>query len=231
MRVQVQLFAGAAELAGCRSVELTFAQEKNVTIADVKERLCETHPALASLLQRSWCALQEEYVTPETSIQDGAVIAIIPPVSGGLNTAADLMLVRTPLLPSEMHERMNTTSAGAVVVFAGTVREFTHGRQTLRLEYEAYDAMALAKLRKVETLCRERWPIERMAIWHRLGTLELADISVLIGVATPHRHDAFAACEYAIQTLKQIVPIWKKEYFSDGTSKWMGPTDPWQPLS
>jgi molybdopterin synthase catalytic subunit len=116
-----------------------------------------------------------------------------------------------------MHARLADARAGAVVVFAGTVREFTRGRQTLFLEYEAYERMADAKLRAVRDACMQRWPLCRAALWHRVGRLELTEISVLVGAASPHRKDAFAAAQYAIDTLKQTVPIWKRETWSGGS--------------
>ncbi len=110
---------------------------------------------------------------------------------------------------------------GAVVTFAGTVRDNTDGRRTLRLEYEAYAEMAEAKMQEVGDEIRARWGIEDLAMIHRVGTLDVGEISILIAVATPHRKKAFEACSYAIDRVKQIVPVWKKEIWADGEREWV----------
>ncbi|MDQ0208905.1 molybdenum cofactor biosynthesis protein MoaE [Alkalicoccobacillus murimartini] len=111
--------------------------------------------------------------------------------------------------------------AGAVVTFTGTVREFTQGRKTLSLRYDAYQSMAVKQLQRIGEEINERWPDALSAIWHRTGHLQISDIAVVIAVSTPHRKDAYAANEYAIERIKQIVPIWKKEQWEDG-SEWIG---------
>lgn len=118
---------------------------------------------------------------------------------------------------------VESTQAGAVLLFLGTVREFTQGRQTLYLDYEAYPEMALAKMRELAAEARERWPIERIAIVHRLGRLDLGQISVAVAVSSPHRADAFEAGRYLIDRLKEVVPIWKQEHWADGTTEWVHP--------
>lgn len=110
---------------------------------------------------------------------------------------------------------------GAVVTFAGTVRDNTDGRRTLRLEYETYAEMAEAKMQEVGEEIREKWGIEDVAMIHRVGTLEIGEISILISVAAPHRKNAFEACSYAIDRVKQIVPVWKKEIWADGEREWV----------
>ena len=110
---------------------------------------------------------------------------------------------------------------GAVVTFAGTVRADTDGRKTLQLEYEAYTEMAEAKMKEVGAEIRARWGIEDVAMIHRVGTLDIGEISILIAVATPHRENAFEACSYAIDRVKQIVPVWKKEIWADGDREWV----------
>ncbi len=105
---------------------------------------------------------------------------------------------------------------GAVVLFEGIVRDRSRGKAVLRLEYQAYESMARKKLEEVGTLTRSKFDIREIAIIHRLGVLEVGDCSVAIAVASEHRAPAFDACRFAIDTLKKIVPIWKKEYYSDG---------------
>ncbi|WP_099157205.1 molybdenum cofactor biosynthesis protein MoaE [Virgibacillus ndiopensis] len=111
--------------------------------------------------------------------------------------------------------------AGAINTFIGTVREFTKDKRTLYLEYQAYVAMAEKKLAQIGDEINEKWQDAETAIVHRIGHLDISDIAVVIAVSTPHRHDAFEASRYAIERIKEIVPIWKKEHWEDGT-KWIG---------
>jgi molybdopterin synthase catalytic subunit len=120
-------------------------------------------------------------------------------------------------------ESVRSNAAGAVVLFLGTVREMTNGRQTVALDYEGYPEMAEAKLAELETSARSRWPVTEVAIAHRLGKLELGEISVAVAVSCPHRKDAFDAGRFLIDELKVTVPIWKKENWSDGTTEWVHP--------
>jgi molybdopterin synthase catalytic subunit len=120
-------------------------------------------------------------------------------------------------------EAVRSPSAGAVVLFLGTVREVTNGRRTIALDYDAYPQMAEAKLWELEAQAREKWPIDRVAIVHRLGHLELGDVSVAVAVSCPHRHQAFDAARFLIDELKAWVPIWKKENWADGSTEWVHP--------
>lgn len=120
-------------------------------------------------------------------------------------------------------EFVRSSQAGGVVIFLGTVREMTAGRQTIALDYEAFSEMAEAKLAELEAEAREKWPIVEAALVHRLGHLELGDVSVAVAVSTPHRGDAFEAARFLIDRLKEVVPIWKKENWSDGTTEWIHP--------
>jgi molybdopterin synthase catalytic subunit len=121
-------------------------------------------------------------------------------------------------------ESVRSPISGAVVLFLGTVRELTAGRRTVALDYEAYPQMAEAKLAELERRARERWPIDGVAIVHRLGRLELGDVSVAVAVSCPHRQQAFEAGKFLIDELKVTVPVWKKENWSDGTTEWVHPT-------
>jgi molybdopterin synthase catalytic subunit len=120
-------------------------------------------------------------------------------------------------------ERVRSNQAGAVCVFLGTVREMTGPRQTRSLDYEAYPSMAQHKMAELEAEARRRWPIVEMAIIHRVGHLDLGEVSVAVAVSCPHRHQAFEACRWLIDTLKEVVPIWKKETSADGTEEWVHP--------
>jgi molybdopterin synthase catalytic subunit len=120
-------------------------------------------------------------------------------------------------------ERVRSNRAGAVCTFLGTVRELTGDRQTLSLDYEAYPEMALKKLADLESEAHSRWPIIDVAIVHRVGHLDLGEISVVVAVSCPHRDEAFEACRWLIDTLKEVVPIWKRESWADGTEEWVHP--------
>jgi len=120
-------------------------------------------------------------------------------------------------------ERVRSANAGAVCTFLGTVRELTGDRKTISLRYEAYPEMALKKLAELEDEARRRWPIIELALVHRTGDLELGEVSVVVAVSCPHRHQAFEACRWLIDTLKEVVPIWKRESWADGREEWIHP--------
>jgi molybdopterin synthase catalytic subunit len=126
------------------------------------------------------------------------------------------LLVRDPIDSAALVRHVRAAADGAVVTFDGCVRNQSHGRPTLYLDYEAYESMALAKLREIAAQLHEKFSIDRVAIAHRLGRLQIGETSVFIAVSSPHRPAAFDACRFAIDTLKRTVPIWKKEYFADG---------------
>ena len=134
----------------------------------------------------------------------------IPP-SGDL-----ILLVQNPIDAEALINHVRTGADGAIVTFDGCVRNQSHGRRTLYLDYEAYESMALAKMREIAAELHAKFRIDRVAIAHRLGRLEIGETSVFIAVSAPHRAAAFDACRFAIDTLKRSVPIWKKEYFEDG---------------
>lgn len=126
------------------------------------------------------------------------------------------LLVREAIEPEALVRHVRGAEDGAIVTFDGFVRNESHGRRTLYLEYEAYEAMALGKMREIGAQLHEQFAIHRVAMVHRTGRLEIGETSVFIAVSAPHRAAAFDACRFAIDTLKRTVPIWKKEYFADG---------------
>lgn len=117
-------------------------------------------------------------------------------------------------------DAVQSERAGAVDVFIGTVRNHNKNKEVVRLEFEAFDAMAVKKMKELAEEASRRWPVEKIAIVHRKGILEIGDIAVVIAVATPHRKDAFEACRWVIDTLKKVVPIWKKEIYENG-EEWL----------
>ena len=128
---------------------------------------------------------------------------------------------KDPINTQEVIDKVVQREAGAITTFIGTVRELTHGRKTLFLIYEAYEAMAVKKLEQIGREIEEKWAGSKVAITHRVGRLDIMDIAVVIAVSTPHRADAYEANRYAIERIKEIVPIWKKEHWEDG-EEWIG---------
>ncbi|RMG38318.1 MAG: molybdenum cofactor biosynthesis protein MoaE [Planctomycetota bacterium] len=134
-------------------------------------------------------------------------------------------LTEQPIDYTALTERVRSHRAGAVVTFLGTVREFTAGRRTLALDYEAYEPMARAELQRILAEATEQWPLVAAVVEHRLGRLELGEISVAVAVAAPHRRDAFQAAQYVMDQTKRRVPIWKRENWADGGTEWVHPPE------
>jgi molybdopterin synthase catalytic subunit len=132
-------------------------------------------------------------------------------------------LVREKIDPQRVLDAVSTTAAGAVVLFLGTTREWTHGRRTLWLDYDCYPELAQRKLEELEAEARQRWPVLECRIVHRLGRVDLAEASVAVAVSSPHRRAAFEAGQWLIDTLKEVVPIWKQEHWEDGSAEWIHP--------
>jgi molybdopterin synthase catalytic subunit len=132
-------------------------------------------------------------------------------------------LTKNSIDPAAVLAQVASHDAGAVVFFLGTTREHTRGRRTVSLDYECYPHMAEKTLAELEAEARRRWPIIGCSIVHRLGHLELGEASIAIAVSSPHRHDAFAAGQWLIDTIKEVVPIWKQENWADGTRQWVHP--------
>jgi molybdopterin synthase catalytic subunit len=134
-----------------------------------------------------------------------------------------IRLTREPIDHEALTEQVRRSNCGAVVTFLGTVRDLTGDRVTIALDYEAYDEMANAKLAEIEADARSRWAVGDMALVHRLGHMGVGEISVAVAVSCPHRADAFAACKHAIDRLKELVPIWKREHGPAGETEWVHP--------
>lgn len=133
-----------------------------------------------------------------------------------MEDSINILLSTEALDVASCYQEISDDHAGGNVLFVGTVRNQTQGKKVVKLDFEAYRPMAIKEMRKIAHTIVERWDATRISIHHRTGTLRIGDIAVIISVSTPHRAAAFEACEYAIDTLKETVPIWKKEYFEDG---------------
>ena len=132
-------------------------------------------------------------------------------------------LTRSPIDYAALTEQVRRGDCGAVVLFLGTVRDLTGDRTTVALDYDAYPGMAEKQMAEIEADTRKRWPVGEMLMEHRLGRLDVGEISVAVAVSCPHRADAFEACRFAIDRLKELVPIWKKENWADGSTEWVHP--------
>ncbi len=177
--------------------------------------------SLRDLWPRLAVAVNQRYARNSDLLAPGDEVALLPPVSGGaagpLPVAAEpALLTRAPLDADRAVARLKAGSDGAVVVFDGIVRNNTRGRKTEYLLYESYESMALVQMRELVAEACRRFPVRDAVVHHRLGRLEIGETSVLIAVASAHRGAAFDACRWLIDTLKQTVPIWKKEFFVDG---------------
>ena len=215
IRISVLLFGQARELAGTAEAALDVAA--GATVGDAIARLEERFPALAPLDRVLLTAVNETYATRGEPVSAGDTLAVFPPVSGGEAPGDFFEVTREPIDMLRMRERLLRGEDGAVCVFDGVARNNTRGRPTRYLEYEGYEEMALKTMREIGDELHERWPgIDGVGMCHRLGRIEIGESSVTIVVTSPHRRVAFEACHHAIDRLKQIVPIWKKEYFEDG---------------
>lgn len=214
MSIQVLYFAAAREAAGASRERLEPAP---ATVGALREALLARHPGLAKVLPRCRIALDQEFAEDGAPIQDGAEVALVPPVAGG---APLFSVVDRPLVLAEVIDAVSGPGLGGIVTFTGTVRAATGSRRVVRLEYEAYREMAEKKLRDIgESVAREHGA--EVAIVHRVGVLKPGEAAVVIACAAPHRAPAFRACEACIERLKHEVPIFKREVFDDG-SEWVG---------
>ena len=128
----------------------------------------------------------------------------------------EVIVTGKPLDIGEVYSKVSRKEAGAVNLFVGTIRNKTQSKDVIRLEYEAYEKMAVKEMEKIVTAAADKWPVQNVIIHHRQGTLKIGEAAVIIGVSTPHRKESFDACQFIIDNLKQTVPIWKKEVFRDG---------------
>jgi molybdopterin synthase catalytic subunit len=244
MRIQLYLFAGLADLLGGATVTVELPGER-ATAGELKRWLAERNPNSASLIEASFVAKNQAYAEDNEPFGEGDELALIPPVSGGggavdgsdpagaLAAAAvrQYEVTYSPLDVEAVTRKVICPEHGAALTFCGTTREYTDGKRTTLLEYEGYVPMAVKTLAQIGAEIAERWPGALTAITHRLGRVDIGEISVIIAVSTPRRADCYEASRYAIERLKQIVPIWKKEVWEDG-SEWQGSQlGPWDPTA
>jgi molybdopterin synthase catalytic subunit len=207
MHVTVRLFAGLRERAGTGTLEL----DGVTTVADVWAGL-----GLGDEPGGLLYAVNRVYVEPTHVLQDGDEVAVIPPVSGG-----SFLISAEPLDVAAVLAEAADDEAGAVASFVGTVRRRSRGRTVLYLEYEAFEEMAEPMLRALADELTAKHDLSKVAIHHRVGRVEIGEPSVAIAVSAPHRAAALDACKEAIDTLKETIPLWKKEFY-EGGEEWLG---------
>lgn len=224
MKVTVKFFAGIAEAAGKREHIILF--DHNPTVNDIVNHLTDEFPIAAGLIKKSMVSVNHDYARSEQVVYENDEVALIPPVSGGEESLFEI--TTEPLSADQVIKKVSNPMAGAILTFVGTVREFTYGKRTTSLEYEAYPEMAIKKMKEIADEIEKRWQGAKVAMTHRVGKLDIEEISVIIAIATSHREAGFEAGLYAINRLKEIVPIWKKEIWEDG-EEWVGHQEgPWK---
>ncbi len=213
MKVQIRFFASTRELFGTSVAERELPA--GATVGDLIDQLRREQNGRIPV-GHLHVAVNRRYAGPDIVLRDGDEVAVFPPVSGG-NEGKRFWLTTEPLSLDALAALVTAPDRGAIVLFSGTVRGITGSQVTDYLEYEAYAEMAEAVLAQIGEEVKARWPqVCDIAIVHRLGRLEIGESSVMIAVAAGHRQGVFDACSYAIERLKQIAPIWKKEVGPDG---------------
>jgi molybdopterin synthase catalytic subunit len=227
IRVRVLFFGAARDVAGHDEVDLTLPA--HLDAASALAEVLSQYPGLRRFGRSLLFAVNQEYARGETEVSEGDELAIFPPVSGGagdkeaetrgrLDASKDFFELTTePIDVGAVARKIVLPECGATVTLDGYVREWTRGRKTLYLIYEAYSPMALSEMRRLGREAHERFEIAHIGIVHRTGRLEIGETSVVISSSAPHRRAAFEACEWAIRELKRTVPIWKKEFYEDGS--------------
>ncbi len=217
MTVTLLLFAGAREAAGRARDEIDVAP--GATAGDVKAAAVARFPALAELATALQVAVDREIVPPETPVRPGAEVALLPPVAGGSGEGR-FRLEAGPLRPEEAERLVRDSGFGALVTFAGTVRGEGRVGRVVRIDYEAYEPMALRQMAALAARI-EAARGARLALFHRVGPVAPGEIAVVVCAAAPHRGPAFRACEEAVAALKVEAAIWKREVGVD-RAEWIG---------
>jgi molybdopterin synthase catalytic subunit/molybdopterin converting factor small subunit len=230
------LYAGLAERFDTRSLILAWT-DVELTAGQIKQKLIEQYSEHSDILSICFIAQNQAYAPEDTIITRTDELALLPPVSGGSEEGSEQQedtikrytISDLPLPIDSVIAQVSHPDHGAAIVFLGTTREWTQGKRTLTLEYEAYVPMAIASLKQIGEEISSKWPGTLCAIGHRIGSVGIGEVSVVIAVSSSHRADAYDASRYAIERLKQTVPIWKKEVYEDGT-EWKGhQLGPWDP--
>ncbi len=213
MKIKVLFFGLLHDLTGFGEEEIAIREGE--TLGELWRSYEGRFPRFREAAESLFSAVNQEVTDDSKVLQDGDEVAFMPPVSGGAPVDA-YEITRDPIRADDLAQRLKAPEDGAVVVFEGIVRARSHHRATLYLEYEAYEPLAIRKMEDIGREAKGKFGIDRIGMVHRVGRLEIGETSVAIVVTSPHRKAAFEACHYAIDRLKQTVPIWKKEFFADG---------------
>ena len=223
VHVKLLFFATLKDIVGGRQLQLDMPA--GTTVADVLTHLEARYPRIKDYRPIVLTAINEEYVKQSAEVREGDEVAIFPPVSGG-EVQSDAMIIsrpgelyqitRDPIDSQKISRQLLRDEDGAICIFEGVVRNNSKGKRTLHLVYEGYESMALKKLEEIGVFVRQAWDIGNVAMIHRLGHLDIGETSVAVIITSAPRRASFDACHYAIDKLKKVVPIWKKEFFEDG---------------
>jgi molybdopterin converting factor subunit 1 len=220
INIRVLFFGAARDAVDANPLDLSL--DAPATVSSAFQKLVARFSQLGRFGRSLLFAVNQEYATAETLLHENDELAVFPPVSGGSHDFFELTTERIDV--GEVARRVVLPKCGATVTLDGYAREWTNGKRTLYLVYEAYDQMALTEMQRLGAEAHKRFEIAHLGIVHRTGRLEIGETSVVIAASAPHRQAAFQACEWAIRELKRTVPIWKKEVFQDG-EEWVQATD------
>lgn len=216
MRVTVLYFAVFRERLGLDEEALDLPAGAHVR--DAIAALAAKHEAIATLRTKFRVAVNQDFAADDLALAEGDELALIPPVAGG---SRHVLLLETPLSLDRVVGAVSGPGMGGVVTFSGMVRDHARGKTVVRLDYSAYASMATKEMTRIIEAIERDIPTARLAVEHRVGTLAVGDLAVVIAAAAPHRAEAFDACRRMIERLKESVPIWKREFGEDGSS-WVG---------
>jgi molybdopterin converting factor subunit 1 len=223
LQIEVLLFAGLKDRAGV--ARLTVDVADGATVSDAIAAAGAAMEATWDVPVAIMCAVNEEYQQRDFVLRDGDELALIPPVSGGVGTEHDgyVEVTGEPLDSMAIANHVRAESDGAIVIFEGVTRDHNNGRHVDYLEYEAYQPMAENKIRELFGEMRARYEIDKCAVAHRVGRVDIGEKSMVVAVSAAHRRPAFESALYFVDRLKEVVPIWKKEYF-EGGEVWINDT-------
>lgn len=222
MRIRVVYFALLRERLGKSEEPLEVTA--GATVQDALAQLVTQHEVLLGLGRSLLVAVNQALVPADFPLSEGDELALLPPVSGGSAEALPRCRISSePLVVQELIDAVSGATQGGLVLFCGLVRDHNQGKKVVRLDYEAYDGMAVRSMTQLadEIMAEQPNAGVQLAMVHRVGSLRIGELAVIVAASAPHRAEAFAACRSAIERLKKEVPIWKKEFSEDG-SEWLG---------
>lgn len=224
MQVTVLFFGPAKDITGTDQISLDLSND--ATIGALKNKLVQSYPKMDRLMGSVRFAINATFASDDTTLSAGDEVAIIPPVSGGMDDDLLIALTHETIDAAKVRQFVSGDPAsGAICTFEGVTRKDPHPQHGAIefLSYEAYDSMAVQQMRRIATEAKQTWGASRVAILHRLGDVPPGEVSVMMAVACAHRSEAFEACRFLIDTLKKDVPIWKKDVYTDGYTHWVDP--------